>query len=108
MHSWCNAACMVVVNANNILTPTLNLDMFELLSPTTHAITQLLKRLEDFGDDEAQDIVGAFETKYSKIKDRYKVSGLPVTPLTFLQNVKRTQLNQSETFQAGHLQHQRP
>ncbi|MEW5296787.1 MAG: hypothetical protein WDW36_000041 [Sanguina aurantia] len=33
---------------------------------------QLLRRLEDFGDEEAQDIVGAFETKYSKIKDRYK------------------------------------
>lgn len=53
--------------------PTRSLDVCALPSPTTHACTQLLKRLEDFGDDEAQDIVGAFETKYSKIRDRYKV-----------------------------------
>ncbi|MEW5316184.1 MAG: hypothetical protein WDW38_007570 [Sanguina aurantia] len=51
---------------------TPSLDVCALPSPTTHACTQLLKRLEDFGDDEAQDIVGAFETKYSKIRDRYK------------------------------------
>lgn len=54
--------------------------------------SQVLKRLEDFGDEDAQDIVGAFETKYSKLKDRYKVRA-SVNPAAYIELADSVEFN---------------